>query len=349
MTSRERLMTAFRREKPDRVPVGPFTLGALKWESEAARELIRVADPMVDVGAGDALLGKNPPLETRVEGDKTYSVLHTPKGDLTRMRQRTSITSATMEFYCKTPEDAEKWLSIPYTPPDLNLASYEDAKRFVGEEAVVMIGLPDGICLPADTFSPADFSLLWADAPDVMRKLVRVATDRINAFVERLCNAGVDCFRIVGGEYASVQLGPAAFKELVVDYDSETVDIMHRHDAIAYFHNHGPMKRYYDLMPQIGIDAIDPLEAPPWGDCELAEAKARMGSRICLVGNLDDMEVLEKYEWSEIETIATQRLLAAGPDGFVLGGTASGTFTERGAEMFCRMVAISEAMANTWS
>ena len=349
MTSRERLLTAFRKETPDRVPVGPFTLGALDWKSEAARELIRVADPMIDVGSGgDAVLGKKAHMERRVEGDKTISILHTPKGDLRQVRQRTSITSATMEFFCKTPEDADKWLSVPYEPPDIDLSSYESLKKDVDEEALIMIGIGDGICLPADIFSPENFSLLWLDAPDVMMKLTKVAADRINAYVKRLCEAGVDCFRIVGGEYASVQLGPKGFKDLVVDIDSETVDIMHKHGAMAYFHNHGPMKRFYDLIPQIGIDAIDPLEAPPWGDCELVEAKERIGKDVCLVGNLDDMEVLEKYDWREIETIAVARLQAAGPDGFVLGGTASGTYTERGAEMFRRMVDVSEAMSNRW-
>ena len=39
------------------------------------------------------------------------------------------------------------------------------------------------------------------------------------------------------------------------------------------------------------IDALDPLEVPPYGNVDLADAKSRIGDRVCIVGGLDDMEV----------------------------------------------------------
>jgi len=350
MTSRQRLLTALRRGRSDRVPVGPFDLGALPHDGPVAAELIRVTDPFIQAGAGgNAIWGDGAPVEQRTEGDATTTVVHTPLGDLRSVRRRTAITSATTEFFCRTADDAEKWLSLPYTVPSADASPFLRRKEEIGEEALVMVGLGDAICLPAEIFSPADFSLLWADAPDMMRRLVRVAADRINAHVERLCRAGVDAFRIVGGEYASVQLGPKAFQELVVEPDAELCAIMRRHGAISYFHNHGPITRYYDQLLAIGIDALDPMEAPPWGDCELAEAKRRIGRDICMVGNLDDMEIMSKLPWDEIEPIAAERLAAAGPDAFVLGGTASGTYTEHAARMFMKLVPLAEAMANRWA
>lgn len=346
MTSRERLLTALRCGTPDRVPVGPFGLGALNHEGDVAKQLIRITDPFIPCGGGGA---DTRPIEHRTEGDRTISILHTPKGDLRQVRRRTAKTSATVEFFCKTPQDAEKWLSLPYRPAEPDLTDFHGWRDRIGEEGLVMVGIGDGICLPAELFSPADFSLLWIDTPDLMRRLVRVAADRVNAWVEKLCKAGVDAFRIVGGEYASVQLGPQAFQELVVEPDRELCDIMRRYDAISYFHNHGPSTRYYEQFLRIGIDALDPLEAPPWGDCDLAEAKRHIGWDICMVGNLDDMEVLDKLPWEEIEPIAAERLSAAGPDAFVLGGTASGTYGERGARMFCNLVPLAEAMASRWS
>ncbi len=350
MTSRQRLLTALRRGRPDRVPVGPFTLGALDPESDVAKELIRVTDPFISVGGGaDPVWGENAPVERFTEGNATVSVCHTPTGDLRSVRRRTAKTSATVEFWCKRYDDAEKWLSLPYHPPEPDLTEFSRWKERIGEEGLVMVGMGDGVCLPAELFSPAGFSLLWADEPDLMRRLVRVAADRYNVWVEKLCEAGVDAFRIVGGEYVSVQLGPAAFEELVVGPDGELCEIMRKHGAISYFHNHGPVTRYYGQFLRIGMDALDPLEAPPWGDCDLAEAKRRIGRDVCMVGNLDDMEVLDKLPWNEIEPIAAERLAAAGPDAFVLGGTASGTYSERGARMFMNLVPLAEAMASRWS
>jgi uroporphyrinogen-III decarboxylase len=349
MTSRDRLLTAIRNDTPDRVPVGPFDLGHLSRDSAIARELIRVTDPFIQCGVGgDPIWGADVPRESIRDGNDTITIVHTPKGDIRSVWRRTDIASATVEYYCRTAEDAEKWLSLPYTPPVPDLADFHRVRQEIGEEGLVLAGMGDAVCLPAALYSPEDFCLLWADAPDVMRKLVRIAAERINAHIERVCTLGLDAFRIVGGEYASVQLGPQAFQELVVEPDKELCDIMRRHGAVSYFHNHGPVTRFYDQFLEMGIDALDPMEAPPWGDCILSEAKARFGGRICMVGNLDDMEVLESLSWEEIEPIAAERLAQAGPDGFVLGGTASGTYGERAARNFMKLVPLAEAMASRW-
>jgi len=239
------------------------------------------------------------------------------------------------------PEDAEKFLSIPYIPPEIDPAPFHALKARAGEEALVMVGIENAVCLPASWFSPEGFCLAWADAPDLVKELTRAGAARINAYAEQLCRAGVDAFRIVGGEYASVQLGPKGFDALVMEFDPELVEIMHAHGAIAYYHNHGPVTRFLEQFAALGIDALDPVEAPPWGDCDLGEAKRRIGDRVCLVGNLDDMEVVETRSAEEVRSMARQCLEKAGPGGFLLGGTASGTYTERGARNFMALVEVA--------
>ena len=349
MTSRERLITAIHCDTPDRVPVGPFGLGRLDRNSEFTREFIQTVDPFIEAGAGgNPIWGANPPMETHQETGATVTVLHTPGGDLRKVVRHTSITSGQTEHLCRTPEDAEKVLATRYEPSPVDPSDFLARKAEIGEDGLVLAGIPDAICWPADLFSPEDFSLLWIDAPDVMRKLVQTASKRLNAFVDTASKAGIDAFRIVGGEYASVQLGPAAFQELVVEPDRELCDIMRRNGALSYFHNHGPVTRYYGMFREIGMDALDPLEAPPWGDCDLTVAKRELAGRVCIVGNLDDMEVLDNLPWEEVEPIAAERLAAAGPDGFVLGGTASGTYTEAAARNFMNLVPLAESMAARW-
>lgn len=349
MTSRERLLTAIRNDTPDRVPVGPFDLGRLPKDSDVARDLIRVTDPFIQCGfGGDPIWGESVSRERVRDGRDLVTIVHTPMGDMRSVWRSTDVASATVEYFCRTPEDAEKWFSIPYTPPTPDLSDFHRVRQEIGDEGLVLAGMGDAICLPASLYSPEDFCILWADAPDVMRRLVRVAAERINAHVERVCSMGMDAFRIVGGEYASVQLGPQAFQELVVEPDKELCDIMRRHGAVSYFHNHGPVTRFYDQFLEIGLDALDPMEAAPWGDCVLSEAKKALQGRVCMVGNLDDMEVLESLQWDEIEPIASERLAQAGPDGFVLGGTASGTYGEHAARMFTKLVPLAEAMASRW-
>ncbi|MHB9038587.1 MAG: uroporphyrinogen decarboxylase family protein, partial [Armatimonadota bacterium] len=111
----------------------------------------------------------------------------------------------------------------------------------------------------------------------------------------------------------------------------------HSHGATAYYHCHGCVSSYIDRLANIGMDALDPLEAAPWGDTDIGEAVSKMDGRVCLVGNLDDMEIINALPTQQVVEIAEERLSAAGNSGFILGGTASGTFTEHGARNFIAM------------
>jgi YD repeat-containing protein len=347
MTSRERMLTAIRHEEPDRVPVSAFGLGHLDPNGEATRRLIALTEPFINgpVAGGGPILGTKVETSTEQDGEVTTTTYHTPAGNLVRRHRRTSVTAATIEFPLKTADDIEKLLSIPYGAPEPDVSPFLARKAEIGEDALVMAGLGDAICFPAEYFSPEDFCLIWADDPDALDHMVAVAAERINRWVDRASAAGVDAWRIVGGEYASVQLGPEAFRRLVAKYDTELVDIMHHHGAIAYFHNHGPSMAYLEDFAAMGIDALDPLEAPPWGDCDLRATMEQIGDRVCIVGNLDDMEIVEKRSREEVQQIARERLEAAGPRSFCLGGTASGTYTEKGAENFIAMVEVAEDYA----
>jgi uroporphyrinogen-III decarboxylase len=344
MTSRQRLLTALRGATPDRVPVAPFDLGRVDPESPVGRELIARTDPFLTVGAGDAFLGADVPATVRQEDGVTTTVFHTPAGDLVRRHRRTPLAAATVEFPCKDAGDVETLLSLPYAPPEVDLTPYRKLRERVGEEALVMVGIGNAVCFAATMLAPEDFALFWADAPDVMTEMTRIAAERLNAYVERLCQAGVDAFRIVGGEYVTCQLGPSAFATLIRPFDAELCGILRRRGAIAYYHNHGPIMRWLEPIADLGIDALDPLEAPPWGDCDLREARRRIGERVCLVGNLDDMEVLEQWDAEAVKALGRRRIEEAGATGFILGGTASGTYTERAARNFIALVDVAEEL-----
>ena len=58
-----------------------------------------------------------------------------------------------------------------------------------------------------------------------------------------------------------------------------------------------------------------------------------------------DPRIIEKVDGETIEQLAAECIEAAGPGGYLLGGTTSGTYTERAGENFLRMVDVSKRMA----
>jgi len=340
------MLCAIRGGRPDRVPVSPWGFGRVDPESEVGREMVARCDMWIGGGAGGlSFSGARLASETITEGSITTTVYHTPGGELRSRRQATDVTSATIEFPCKGAADVEKLLSVPYEPVPTDFSRFHETKAEYGDEALVAMECPNAVCWPAETLSPQDFCLLWADAPELMVEMCRVGSERLNGYIEAACLAGVDCFRIIGGEYVTVQLGPAAVPKLLAPFDTRQVGIMHHYGAVAHYHNHGPMMRFLDDLAALGIDSMDPFEAPPWGDCDLAEAKRRLRGRTCIVGNLDDMEIVERRPEEEVCAIAAERLEQAGPDSFMLGGTASGTYGEHAARNFIALVRVAEAYA----
>ncbi len=342
MKSRERLLKAIRKEKVDRIPVAPWGLGKLDPHSDVARQLITKTDILIEASPGaDPFWGEY--INSLQVVEEGFFHLSTPAGEFYWRLRRTDITQAIVEYPFKSPADAERFLSLPYRRPSFSLKNFFELRSWIGDEGLVLVGIPNGVCLPASFFSPEDFCLNWALNPSLIRKLTEVGTERVIAMVEELCREGVDAFRIIGGEYVTQQLGPKGVDSLLKPYDIPLIETIHRYGAIAYYHNHGKVKRFLGDLKALGMDALDPLEAPPWGDVELGEAQKMIGDAVCLVGNLDDMEILNKMDEEMVKNIALERIKDIKPRGFILGGTASGIFGERAARNF---IALAEMMGN---
>lgn len=344
MTSRERMLAACRGERPDRIPVSPFGLGHLDPDGAAAAELIERTDPFLSIGLGGSVFaGAAVEATSKQEDADTVTHIQTPRGQLVQRYRRTDITGCMVEFPCKNADDVEAYLSIRFVPAEPQVETFLERRRQIADAALLLAGIGDPICFPASILSPEDLCLLWMDAPDLLRRCVEVAHERLLAYVDTACRAGVDAYRIVGGEYATEQLGPGGFDALVTPWDTELVALMHRHGALAYYHNHGYVDTYLETFADLGIDFLDPLEVPPYGNVDLGAAHRRIGDRVCLVGGLDDMEVLETRDEATVRRMGRAHLEAIGHEsGFCLGGTASGTYTEKAARNFIALVEESE-------
>ena len=331
-----------RHEKVDRVPVSPFGLGYLDPAGEVAAELIEKTDPFIQARSGDSpLLGADPDITVTEEGAHRITIYHTPLGDLRHVYTRTEITGETTEYPCHTAADVEKYMSLPWRPGRVDAGAFLARKAEIGEDGFVLTGLSNGIMLPMGILGPENACLLWMEAPQLMRDVVAEANRRIMDFVRRAVPQGVDAYRLVGGEYATELLGPKGFDALVAPYDTPLIQLIHDLGGAAYYHNHGDVSRFLERLAGLGIDFLDPLEVPPYGDVDLGDAIRRIGDRVCLVGGLDDMEVLETRPTAEVLELGRQTLRKTGTRSFCLGGTASGTYTEKAARNFIALVEVA--------
>jgi len=297
----------------------------------------------LEIGLGCSPVGGAAyPLEERRCGNMLRQVVHAPGRDLVAEWTTTAQTTACTQPLCKSLADIEALLGVPYVRPHPDVERFRAFKEEVGEDGLAVVSVANGLCYPNDSLGTEYCSYLWATQPEIIRRMVAMAAERAFRVVEEACRGGMDCFRIVGGEYATQLMGPMAWGELIVPFDRPLVEMIHSYGAIAHYHNHGYMQRFLESIAELGVDSLDPVEQPPYGDIEMPESLARIGDRVCLVGGLDDMEVLETRPPEEVQRMGHELLEHAGTTRWMLGGTSSGIYGEAAARNFIALVGVAE-------
>lgn len=344
VTSRERLLAALDLREADRVPVSTYSLGAegrgaFYWSDPSYARLIRAIRERTDLlrmwypHSTEVFLhsASRVPIDVadRREGDATVTerIYHTPKGDL---RQVTKVidgvhTTWEVEHLCKSLDDVEKALSVPYEPPVYEAGAGAAVERKMGDTGIILGDASDALCSVAPLMEFGEYTVWALTEPDHFQRTLDRVHERIMQNLRRSLRAFVaPLYRICGPEYATPPfLPPECFARFVVPYVRDIAELIHAHGAKARIHCHGRIGRVLDMILETGVDAIDPCEPPPDGDIELADVKRRAGSRLCIFGNIE-MKLLETGSGEDVEREVRRTMDAAKlGGGFVLSPTDS--------------------------
>jgi hypothetical protein len=304
MNRRERLRRAYCHEEMDRPAVYSRTNYPRQDPTyDRLREYLREHAELKEIW-GATRPAEPPPAETRTEPisdawERRVTVLHTPKGDLTASR-RVSLTGQPgldESWFVRTPEDAEKYLSLPLPSFSRELEGYFAADRRVGHAGIVqaMLGMNPAGYVANHVCGSQTFALLSATDRDVLHALCGRRTQVLLDRVSWLLSQGVGpYFGIAGQEFLTPPLhGPRDFWDFNVRYDKPIFDLIHESDGRVHVHCHGSVGRVMDGFLETGTDVLHPFEAPPMGDVTPAEAARLAGSELCLEGNL---QIADMYE-----------------------------------------------------
>ncbi|NLA58008.1 MAG: hypothetical protein GX855_03760 [Firmicutes bacterium] len=348
MDSRNRILSAMHLEQPDRVPMSPFiTTGWINAAGEKVfEEFLEETDLILVLTlSSHIMMGEKAVAITEAmrEGNEITTIIHTPAGNLVSVAVEETQYSWVREFPFKNADDIEKFYSIPYEPPAVDVELWRHWDERIGERGLVLADIPSAIYFPGSWFSPEDFMMHYMDNPNMIIDLMNTAQERILIFVEKCLEQGIKHFRIVGPELAVPPLmGPDSFRRLVVPYDREVAKLIRSAGGTVHVHSHGRVGELLEEFASIGCHSLDPLEAPPSGDVCLADAKKRIGDRVCLVGNLDDMAVISSVPLNELEKLCKSCIDKAAPGGgYILAGTSTGLYTPKLAERWLFMAKVA--------
>lgn len=180
------------------------------------------------------------------------------------------------------------------------------ASHLLGTERF-LLELAQSRCQPG---GPAELAL---------RRLMELATEALTAFAKACLEAGADIVQ-AGDSLASIDMiSPAMYRQWAFPYEqkffAEIHPIAEKRQDLTLLHICGNMTPVLELMADTGAHILE-LDSK----VDLGVAKARVGRRVCLMGNLSPVEILWQGTPAQVETVAEQAIAAAAEGGgFILG------------------------------
>lgn len=338
LTSRERILIAVRGEAPDMVPVCPRGIQPLRriyggdWPS--AQSMVRAAreldfDCVLNWGPGAQLSPDVRLTETAEEGPNGVSllrtVLQTPRGTLERVGFKTnpmthgafisSLTSATTDGAMIDDERDLEILETVYRRTEASdVAQFQELERAMGEQGIVQGEVINPMNLAVRDIGAENLMMSYIDRPDFVKRLLRVYQRVALWQMEALLDAGA---RIIysDGVWCTTDLWSAAhIEDLISPLIKEQAALAHQAEAFFHLFMDGNCMAALEQIADMGVDILSPLETPPSGDANVAEAKRRVGNRMCLWGGVNAYWDVMQADKDSVRK-AVYEAIAAGADG----------------------------------
>lgn len=126
------------------------------------------------------------------------------------------------------------------------------------------------------------------DDPQWVHAFLGVLQRRKLAFIASLEGARYDLLELGGGDASSTVISPRMFDEFVAPYDSELIAAAHRAGQRIVYHTCGGMMPLLERVAAMKPDAMETFTPGAMGgDVNLAEAKRRIGDKVCMIGGFD--------------------------------------------------------------
>ena len=336
MTNRQRVKIAINGGIPDRVPVFPvitdmhttFRYGIPLWQTSVfprlKYDLLEMAVREYGFDGFEAPVG--PAFDygkmfiVKDEGDKKYLYYAGKKvWELSGNNYPTPIAEPEMPLV-KSIDDVKKlsYLKVKDYKDCGYLAELERLRKRFGEDAYIsshaagftmngLVNMRGSVQAMMDIY----------DDPDFVNEILDFLTSQAIEIGKAIVEAGMDCIYI-GDAWSSCSLiSPAIFKEFCLPHYQRAVKEFKRLGADVYLHICGNSSPLFEMMADTGVNAIEPLD--PLGGVSVADAKKRVGKRVCLKGGVNTLTFMNgTVEEIEAETIQCLKEGMAG-GAFLLG------------------------------
>ena len=328
MTSKERLLRTLRREEVDRVPIRPRYFDYLRgvygcsvdrrrvcvqhciwWrDNHFDHDLMPIYQPLhhnylLDhTGPYDDLPDVSVEMTIKDTGGETVEVYRrftTPAGILTDRRSVTKPGSVVafphiIEAPVKDRSDLEKIAFLVPSPEQSYIGDVPLMQEAVGDKGLLLFSPTQGVDqFLLDALGVENALLMYYDDRELIVELLRIFGTYHRSVLKHALEQGVEVvFEPWYNCSMSVGWSPNQFRELFLPLIKKHVELVHSYGAYVDYYDDGRMSPVLEDLAGAGIDIIETLSPAPVGDVDLADAKRRVGDRVCLKGHVDQVNLI---------------------------------------------------------
>ena len=341
MTSKERMMIALHKGRPDRLPVsvhqwqGYHLDRYLKGISALEAFQLFGMDAQIqyfeDMGQfwkidADFTRCSSPEWQddvTVVSNDPDNRVCHhsirTPEGTLTFKTQGNLKTTWMTEYLIKHDEDIfliEKYMPVPRLNPAPVVRVYDE----VGDKGILrgfvwgdQAGCWQHACCLMDA---TELILRCTDSPDWVHALLGILLRKKLQFIESMNGAKFDLIETGGGAASSTLISPKIHSQFCLPYDRDMHKALHELGFLITYHTCGGTRGIEELIVANGTDVSETL-APKsiGGNQEPWDFKNRIGNRLALIGGVDQYSVVSDGPPAKIRATVRELFEKVGSEG----------------------------------
>ncbi len=247
----------------------------------------------------------------------------TPKGELSMVLQSNEYTAWVTERLIKNKSDIDL-LAQYATAPKCDVEAVNREAAAFGDRGLVrghiccfdVFGQPgcwqDAACL----VGTQELIMAVYDDPPWVHELLGILQRRKLTFARSLRGAAYDVVELGGGDASSTVISPGIFDTFVAPYDAPVIAAAHQAGQRIVYHTCGGMMPLLERIAAMQPDAMETFTpAGMGGDADLAEAKRRIGEKVCMIGGFDQFHFFQGCSAEQTRAEVRRCFEAAGQGG----------------------------------
>ena len=212
--------------------------------------------------------------------------IETPGGALRSLRTQTPDDFGTIEQpFIKEERDVDLLRYRPHPRTIVNPDLIRRDAQAMGDLCWAMASIAGVWGLASFLRGPVRIMYDCYDRPAWVKRFLGILGDYQVELAKEIGSVGADVTLRIDGSFIGFGLSQAMFSEFIQPDDTRIVRAAQDAGMRVHFHICGKKNAFLEQVVELGIDALETLTPPSAsGDVYLADAKRRIGDRVCLMG-----------------------------------------------------------------